>query len=131
MIFTWSFWAFHDILGVGKYGFSCSVYPYSLKEDKNSWFVLLVQENPLGFFCQCFLKCYQCSLFVIGIIHYYWLYESKLLFYALLLGVHWSPDVLYCSCCCWPRVLRIWLSIFYLRRFSPCTLSLHLVHVPP
>ena len=26
MIFTWSFWAFHDILGLGKYGFSCSVY---------------------------------------------------------------------------------------------------------
>ena len=24
MIFTWSFWAFHDIPGVGKYGFSCS-----------------------------------------------------------------------------------------------------------
>ena len=25
MIFTWSFWAFQDILGAGKYGFSCSV----------------------------------------------------------------------------------------------------------
>ena len=25
MIFTWSFWAFHDIPGLGKYGFSCSV----------------------------------------------------------------------------------------------------------
>ena len=25
MIFTWSFWAFHDIAGLGKYGFSCSV----------------------------------------------------------------------------------------------------------
>ena len=24
MIFTWSFWAFHDIPGPGKYGFSCS-----------------------------------------------------------------------------------------------------------
>ena len=24
MIFTWSFWAFHDIPGLGKYGFSCS-----------------------------------------------------------------------------------------------------------
>ena len=24
MIFTWSFWAFHDIRGLGKYGFSCS-----------------------------------------------------------------------------------------------------------
>ena len=24
MIFTWSFWAFHDIIGLGKYGFSCS-----------------------------------------------------------------------------------------------------------
>ena len=25
VIFTWSFGAFHDILGLGKYGFSCSV----------------------------------------------------------------------------------------------------------
>ena len=25
MIFTWSFLAFHDIPGLGKYGFSCSV----------------------------------------------------------------------------------------------------------
>ena len=25
MIFTWSFWAFHDIPGLGKYGFSCSL----------------------------------------------------------------------------------------------------------
>ena len=25
VIFTWSFWAFHDILGPGKYGFSSSV----------------------------------------------------------------------------------------------------------
>ena len=25
MIFTWSFWVFHDIPGLGKYGFSCSV----------------------------------------------------------------------------------------------------------
>ena len=25
MIFTWSFWAFHDIVGLGKYGFSRSV----------------------------------------------------------------------------------------------------------
>ena len=25
MIFTWSFWAFHGIPGLGKYGFSCSV----------------------------------------------------------------------------------------------------------
>ena len=24
MIFTWSFWGFHDILGLGKYGFSCN-----------------------------------------------------------------------------------------------------------
>ena len=24
MIFTWSFWAFHDISGLRKYGFSCS-----------------------------------------------------------------------------------------------------------
>ena len=24
MIFTWSFWAFHDIPGIGKYGFFCS-----------------------------------------------------------------------------------------------------------
>ena len=24
VIFTWSFWAFHDIPGPGKYGFSCS-----------------------------------------------------------------------------------------------------------
>ena len=24
MIFTWSFWDFHDIPGPGKYGFSCS-----------------------------------------------------------------------------------------------------------
>ena len=24
MIFTWSFWAFHDIPGLGKYGFACS-----------------------------------------------------------------------------------------------------------
>ena len=24
MIFTWYFWAFHDIPGLGKYGFSCS-----------------------------------------------------------------------------------------------------------
>ena len=24
IIFTWSFWAFHDIPGPGKYGFSCS-----------------------------------------------------------------------------------------------------------
>ena len=26
MIFTWSFWAFHDVLGLYKYGFSCGVY---------------------------------------------------------------------------------------------------------
>ena len=26
MIFTWSFWAFHDIPVLGKYGFSCSVF---------------------------------------------------------------------------------------------------------
>ena len=26
VIFTWSFWAFHDIPGPGKYGSSCSVY---------------------------------------------------------------------------------------------------------
>ena len=25
MMFTWSFWAFHDILRLGKYGFSCSL----------------------------------------------------------------------------------------------------------
>ena len=25
MIYTWCFWAFHDIPGPGKYGFSCSV----------------------------------------------------------------------------------------------------------
>ena len=25
IVFTWSFWAFHDIPGLGKYGFSCSV----------------------------------------------------------------------------------------------------------
>ena len=25
MIFTWSFWVFHDNPGLGKYGFSCSV----------------------------------------------------------------------------------------------------------
>ena len=25
VIFTWPFWAFHDIPGPGKYGFSCSV----------------------------------------------------------------------------------------------------------
>ena len=25
IIFTWSFWAFHDIPGPGKYAFSCSV----------------------------------------------------------------------------------------------------------
>ena len=30
MIFTWSFWAFHDIPGLGKYGFSCSVRSRSL-----------------------------------------------------------------------------------------------------
>ena len=24
-IFTWSFWAFHDILGLGRYDFLCSV----------------------------------------------------------------------------------------------------------
>ena len=24
IIFTWYFWAFHDISGPGKYGFSCS-----------------------------------------------------------------------------------------------------------
>ena len=24
MVFTWSFWVFHDILGPGKYGFPCS-----------------------------------------------------------------------------------------------------------
>ena len=26
MIMTWSFWAFHYIPGIGKYGFSCSVH---------------------------------------------------------------------------------------------------------
>ena len=27
MIFTWSFWTFHDIPGLRKYGFSCSAIP--------------------------------------------------------------------------------------------------------
>ena len=30
MIFTWSFWTFHDIPGFGKYGFSCSVFTFLL-----------------------------------------------------------------------------------------------------
>ena len=44
MIFTWSFWAFHDIPGLGKYGFSCS--------DRNSYSevfcrsISLIKKNP-------------------------------------------------------------------------------------
>ena len=33
MIFTWSFWAFHDIPGPGKYGFSCSVSCLTFKSE--------------------------------------------------------------------------------------------------
>ena len=32
MIFTWSFWVFHDILGLGKYDFLCSAV-YDSKKD--------------------------------------------------------------------------------------------------
>ena len=35
MIFIWSFWAFHDIPGLGKYGFSCSV------KTSNIWQIYL------------------------------------------------------------------------------------------
>ena len=42
MIFTWSFWAFHDISGPEKYGFSCSV---CFNSDGLKWqfFHLLLQ----------------------------------------------------------------------------------------
>ena len=33
MIFTWSFWAFHNIPGPGKYGFSCSVSCLTFKSE--------------------------------------------------------------------------------------------------
>ena len=35
MIFTWSFWAFRYILGLGKYGFSCSFIELRLVYESN------------------------------------------------------------------------------------------------
>ena len=37
-IFTWSFWAFHDIPGIGKYSFSCS-------EIFKRWSIFIVRSN--------------------------------------------------------------------------------------
>ena len=54
MIYTWSFRAFHDIPGLGKYGFSCSVHAFHLKQLSNKiysftllkpWILLLFPFN--------------------------------------------------------------------------------------
>ena len=37
-IFTWSFWAFHGIPGLGKYGFSCSVSNFTQYWKSNQGF---------------------------------------------------------------------------------------------
>ena len=54
MIFTWSFWAFHDIPGLGKYAFSCSVsrkfYPNKKK------FTLDLTHKKFEKITQCFKK---------------------------------------------------------------------------
>ena len=46
MIFTWSFWAFHDIPGLGKYGFSCSLISFSS----------ILFNLVFFFFCQIFVS---------------------------------------------------------------------------
>ena len=43
MIFSWSFWTFHDIPGPGKYGFSCSV-----ASEFNNFFIDIGPELVKG-----------------------------------------------------------------------------------
>ena len=46
MIFTWSFWAFHDIVGLGKYGFSRSVCAAIYVTDEHKFVVItFVKES--------------------------------------------------------------------------------------
>ena len=45
MIFTWSFWAFYDIAGPGKYGFSRSNCKWK-KSEKNNRFWSKTQTRP-------------------------------------------------------------------------------------
>ena len=60
MIFTWSFWAFYDILGLWKYGFWCSV-GESPTEGRNDTAVTPEAKYPFNF-TQSGKKIYVCSL---------------------------------------------------------------------